>query len=620
MAEPQAFVTVALPPNPADWTRDDIEHVIESRKRDIAAHHQAIDWLQWDILGLKYHLNATTTIARLPAEVLSEVFAAYVASPPLRKNTTRKEDLAPFWWMKLLHVCRAWRQVAVSCPQLWTTIYPTRSEVVQGWLTLSRTLPLDVRFEDGMTKPNSIEMYGIILAQIARIRYASLGINSDIAKLLNSGELKLDAPLLEDLHIHLAQPLTEVPAFKTMTIPQLRSLTLVSGTKGVLTSLIRPSLTSLTLASYRASPAEFIDILASLPQLKRLNFEDVGVDPAPLASNHPPPSREVTLSQLQVLSMAERSGTGGAHAYLLSHLRIPDSAKLRFTARSPRYYSDFARILPSLRAKMLTSSGSKMHPRAIRVSSAIAFRISLWEDQQSLEDVDWQKTEEDCKLILELTNIETNVVIHIIENLLRETDLTDVTTMHAEYVHIKPSVWDASFAGMRKLEELGVAAETFDDGFMEVFTRSDTAEDCLFPSLKVLKISGAEMKRHPTRRSLQDRLSGLMLALKWRKEMGSCLEQLIFSSPSNMTDKDYETLIRENVAKVVVKAEAFEEPRNERSDGDHDAGNDEAEDEEAEDEEEDDEEEEEKEEDEDEDEYELTAEDLFEDGEDPWAW
>ncbi|KAJ3551234.1 hypothetical protein NM688_g4823 [Phlebia brevispora] len=543
------------------WTRDAIEHAIERRKRDIADHYQAIRRLESEILALKSELNTTISIARLPAEVLCEVFAACLL--PLKRPL--------YWRFKLLHVCRGWRQVALSCPQLWTTIYPTRPEVVTTLLTLSRTLPLDLRFEGCARKRNAFEMHRLVLAQMSRVRrYAPFVVDDQIARLLNSIESTLEAPLLEDLQVDLSEARTEVPAFWALSMPCLQSLKLTmprhqssklrDGTLGILMSLVRTSLTSLTLVNHRADPTEFIDVLASLPSLKCIFLRH------PIQSTLeedvlPPPIRKVILPQLELLDMLSEGGYGLEHAFVLSHLRIPDKAKLHFRAESPDTFEETAQIIPCLHAKLLTSSGSRMYPRSMHINLSLGgdLVITLWMDEQTLFDIDSQNTWEDStgKLHLVLFDIQTDIINDIIDNFLAGPCFISMTTMYIEYTHIKLSVWAAKFAVMRNLRELGMAAETLDAEFIEAFTGSDAAEDYIFPSLKVLKISVA--KRYSSGRSLQDSLGNLPFALKRRQEMGSYLDKLEVSCPIDMINRDYETSIRQYAAEVVVKVEEFDE-------------------------------------------------------------
>ena len=77
-------------------------------------------WLQAEVsqtlrhlLALYSLLNADAPISRLPPEVLSLVFL-WTASLSSPKTS----------WIRITHVCRQWRDVALQCPTLWTNITP----------------------------------------------------------------------------------------------------------------------------------------------------------------------------------------------------------------------------------------------------------------------------------------------------------------------------------------------------------------------------------------------------------------------------------------------------------------------------------------------------------------
>ncbi|KAJ3550067.1 hypothetical protein NM688_g5114 [Phlebia brevispora] len=542
-------------------TRDTIEHAIESRRRDIMSHFDAILRLQEDILSLKYQLNNTTSIGHLPAEVLSEVFAAYLVDPPEPTYYPYREDPPHYWWFKLLHVCREWRQVALSFPRLWTTIYPTRPEVVEVLLTRSRNLPLDVRFTDAIPTQYTLKSYTLVLPQMYRIRRASMEITPAIYEILRSDQSTLNAPLLEDLTIHWSNQVPEVSAFQSSSMPRLHSLTIVNGNLLVLDSLVRPSLTSLTLNTCRIHPMEIINIFSALPCLKYLRLENVSQVPHIHGDPLPPPLRKVALPHLEILEMIE-DGPGVAHAYLLSHLLIPSRTKLRFVAGASHNY--FAMILPCLLAHLQESPGSRIRPRAIRIGALLFFRVALWMEPRPLSGLG-RVGEDDSNLDFTLRGAagSMDLVDDIGTKFFSSLDLSSLTTMHLEYVRFRSSTWATAFSKMRKLEELGTEGDALDAGFMNVFARSRRSsgarKECIFPSLKVLKLQCIKMKKQPNRWDLQDCLSTLTLALKWRQEAGSYLQRLVFVHPFNMRGKDYETLIHQDVAGEVVKAEKCED-------------------------------------------------------------
>src|SRR4051812_18655028 len=70
---------------------------------DIAKHEACIQ-------ELKFRRNATVPISRLPPEIFCRVFEFICEGDGYRG----------LLWIQLTHVSRHWRNVAASCPSLWT--------------------------------------------------------------------------------------------------------------------------------------------------------------------------------------------------------------------------------------------------------------------------------------------------------------------------------------------------------------------------------------------------------------------------------------------------------------------------------------------------------------------
>lgn len=86
-----------------------------------------------------------------PVEILTDIFLLCLPAPP----TPLHPDDAP---ILLTRVCRQWRGLALTTPQLWTTLrlanfdHPSIVPALQQWLSLSRTLPLTIDID--ISKPN----------------------------------------------------------------------------------------------------------------------------------------------------------------------------------------------------------------------------------------------------------------------------------------------------------------------------------------------------------------------------------------------------------------------------------------------------------------------------------
>jgi hypothetical protein len=74
--------------------------------------------------------NDFSLIGRLPPEILSHIFSFHIINQPIPTKPIYNPD-GPFpssyilhrlGWIAVTHVCRRWRQVALSDPNLWSTV------------------------------------------------------------------------------------------------------------------------------------------------------------------------------------------------------------------------------------------------------------------------------------------------------------------------------------------------------------------------------------------------------------------------------------------------------------------------------------------------------------------
>ncbi|KAF7345222.1 F-box domain-containing protein [Mycena sanguinolenta] len=93
------------------------------------------------------HLALLSPARRLHEDIVREVFTATL---PSTRNATISSDEAP---LLLCRVCKSWRAVALSTPQLWASFHivvtpPPNFErlmtLVETWLTRSGSVPLDI--------------------------------------------------------------------------------------------------------------------------------------------------------------------------------------------------------------------------------------------------------------------------------------------------------------------------------------------------------------------------------------------------------------------------------------------------------------------------------------------
>lgn len=98
--------------------------------------------LENEARALKTCLNATTITGRLPPEILSRVFLALISSAPTTGHISQRIS-----WIRVTHVCRRWRAVALTFPALWSNITIAHDAWTQLMLCRSKEAPLSVELD-----------------------------------------------------------------------------------------------------------------------------------------------------------------------------------------------------------------------------------------------------------------------------------------------------------------------------------------------------------------------------------------------------------------------------------------------------------------------------------------
>ncbi|TFK68642.1 hypothetical protein BDN72DRAFT_821040 [Pluteus cervinus] len=110
-------------------------------QQDIALVDEKILALQSQIRGLSQRRNELIPVGRLFPEVLVEIFS-YLK----REWWTGPSCKVPLV-LKLTHVSRRWRAVALDCPVLWNEIFFQNETYVAKWLERSQSSNLYISVE-----------------------------------------------------------------------------------------------------------------------------------------------------------------------------------------------------------------------------------------------------------------------------------------------------------------------------------------------------------------------------------------------------------------------------------------------------------------------------------------
>ncbi|KAI1793460.1 hypothetical protein LXA43DRAFT_1000840 [Ganoderma leucocontextum] len=277
------------------------------------------------ILDMKTRLNTLTAIGRLPEELLAEILITFVQEHyhPTHRDYPVYSNHPPPQWIKLTHVCRHWRNIALDTVRLWSHIYLTRADALAEFLTRSKAAPLhiDLRYNHSNTSRN-ISSLDLIPPVSLRIR--SLSVDAEILRvqafckqltrpLEHLEKLALSSPLP---HFGFYGPPPAVPFFQTEGLtPRLSHLELVRLPFRWTDPIFRSSLTTLKVTSPQRNPrhrdrpdvgttTELLDILERIaPRLEVLHLNGALPTPNSQDLGPPPPPRSLSFPSLRSLRL-----------------------------------------------------------------------------------------------------------------------------------------------------------------------------------------------------------------------------------------------------------------------------------------------------------------------------
>ncbi|KAJ7834299.1 hypothetical protein B0H13DRAFT_2369955 [Mycena leptocephala] len=255
-------------------------------------------------------------VLTLPNEIVSEIFIHFLPAYP--EYPPPAGLLSP---TLLTHICRTWREIALSTATLWSAIGTSydddlslkqQIQIFDLWLKRSRFCPLSLRIEAEM---GVAKIFAVVVPHRARWEHLELeGLSPSHLPIIEG-----PMPLLRHLSLGLDEyPATDVLAFRDA--PLLRTVVL---SPDAASSVILPwaQLTSLALRGVYSR--EFFLVLQKTLNLVRCELE-VCFD----SDNHAP-GPDITLPYLESLVISGRDGPvtdllGTFIVPALRHLKIPE--------------------------------------------------------------------------------------------------------------------------------------------------------------------------------------------------------------------------------------------------------------------------------------------------------
>ncbi|KDQ55678.1 hypothetical protein JAAARDRAFT_59661 [Jaapia argillacea MUCL 33604] len=272
----------------------------------------------------------------LPDEILSTIFHHLIELPPY----TAERSLPP-----ILLVCHRWNAIAISTPDLWTTITITSgsSPRIRDLFPRSKDVDVDVIIGDDLDSDEDISgVTELIPRHLHRIRNLCLVATPPhlVPRILD--HLITSAPRLELLAILYPDLLTNAqrsiipPSFLSEGTPRIKHLLLESFSLPWTSPLFHNLTTlSIVLENAKVAPTSdlFLSVLENCPSLEQFLLNGAGPI-LPLDSQPGTKSpRRVHLPNLQFLTL--HLSTLNQTIYTLSHMFAPSTSVTTIIAEAP---------------------------------------------------------------------------------------------------------------------------------------------------------------------------------------------------------------------------------------------------------------------------------------------
>ncbi|KAH9857358.1 hypothetical protein C2E23DRAFT_807649 [Lenzites betulinus] len=308
-------------------------------ENEIATHTRAI-------IDLKGRLNTMTTIARLPPELLSEIFLQITKEA----YDDHRDCHRPYYgasrfyaWVRVAHVCHSWRSVALNTPRLWGYVILTRRQVVEDVLALSKKAPLLVSASLMNTADERAQIMDKIAQESARLQELRLSGPARFVQDLCS-KLTGTANILETLalsdngdHFHSNAGDTTLSAvFRRARFQRLRSLEMRRLLFNWAAPIFSSSLTRLILSCSSGSQSligSFDELLSALQTMHNLEFLELedAIPPLPVGVTAlPTPQCTVALPKLRRITLI---GQSLDCANLIHHLSLSPTTRTTVVGR-----------------------------------------------------------------------------------------------------------------------------------------------------------------------------------------------------------------------------------------------------------------------------------------------
>ncbi|KAI0741686.1 hypothetical protein C8Q80DRAFT_1356970 [Daedaleopsis nitida] len=316
------------------------------------------------VILLKRRLNTFTDVARLPAELLSEVFLQVCREEYDKQQGSYYHNPGDSRWISVAHTCHSWRELALHTAGLWSYIIITRKTHVESFLARSQDAPLSVTAN--LNTPQSDEKIEAIedifvvhtprLKEVSLFQASSHTIHGLCQKLCTTAPLLQSLILSERIGQYWARDAPYIfPYLSPEMIPSLRTLNINLVKFRWDQPIFCATLTKLIVRGRIEAPqntmGSFESLLTAIQNMTTLQLlelnEAIPRLPADTTSV-PPPSRKITLPHLRHLVIVSSCRDC---ANLLAHLSFPENTFYQLSGMDGKCGRDLVKIFKDCLAR-----------------------------------------------------------------------------------------------------------------------------------------------------------------------------------------------------------------------------------------------------------------------------
>lgn len=429
---------------------------------------QEMQRLEDTMRALKSRRNMLAPISHLPPEILSKIFSSCAS-----ESTDHKH---PLDWIRVSHVSRHWRAVALTSPNLWGAIVFSRPKWVEEMIKRSKMASLIIKADLTWVTPKILESVQIALRHSSRIHeLALIASSTTLDKLFDNSPINL--PNLHSLS--LAVPRKErfgIPFGYILPetvldgdFPYLRRLELtkcnISWDSSLLSNLTHLKICDVSSVA-RSTTSQVLDALERTAALEVLDLHEA----LPLVPDEAilplPVDRIVALPRLSHLAI---SSSVPECANLLQRITIPDTATIKLVCKgtdtTDHDFSTIFSILPLLGGIIHPNSGDKVFGKPLHVlhvqnAMPTSLLVQGWSVATTSRDI-IPRSQPHIDLQLSWPRYDPSVLEGVMMAACRSLPLMHLNYLRLSHLdHITSSTWSDIFGTLSKLHTLHVTANS----------------------------------------------------------------------------------------------------------------------------------------------------------------